>query len=71
MKSQKRANFDPGRQKEREIAREGQWLRKGERLDTVNLEGLVIQIITVRAASSPTGRDQICFPDQNSSLLMN
>lgn len=46
-------------------------MRKGERLDTVNLEGLVIQIITVRAASSPTGRDQICFPDQNSSLLMN
>lgn len=53
------------------LPREGQWSRKGERLDTGNLEGLVIQIITVRAASSPTGRDQICFPDQNRSLLMN
>lgn len=59
-----------GRKRER-LPREGQWLRKGERLDTGNLEGLVIHIITVRAASSSTGRDQICFPDQNRSLLMN
>lgn len=39
-----------------------------------NLEGLVIQVIQVirgRAAKSPSGRDQICYPDQRRSWLMN
>ena len=47
--------------------------REGERREVENgsLEGLVIQVIRGRAAKSPAGRDQICYPDQRRSWLMN
>lgn len=47
--------------------------REGERIEVENrnLEGLVIQVIRGRAAKSPAGRDQICYPDQRRWWLMN